>query len=89
MSRYLQNTTYSPKQLETKWLNNIVETHSLICSCERAFNHLHHLLQQQDHQWHLTEEDLGKPTEKDTEEDGFTEGDLKQLFDAEQEDISG
>nr|APR63556.1 hypothetical protein [TTV-like mini virus] len=45
MSRYLQNPTYSPRALETKWLNNIVETHALICSCETPFDHLKHLLE--------------------------------------------
>lgn len=89
MSRYLQNPTLSPKGLEREWMNNIVQTHSLICSCNSAFTHLQHLLQQQDNKWLLTEEKPGKTTEQNGEDDGFTEGDLQLLFDAEQEDIKG
>ncbi len=89
MSRYLQNPTHSPRALETKWLNNIVETHGLMCSCETPFDHLRHLLEIPENKWLLTEEERGKTTENHGEDDGFTEGDLKLLFDAEQEDIKG
>lgn len=89
MSTYLQNPTLTPRALETEWMNNIVSTHQLICSCEKPFKHLEHLLKQQDNKWRLTEEDTGKETTQNGDDDVFTEGDLNALFEAEKEDLSG
>lgn len=89
MSRYLQNVNLSGRGLEIEWLNTTVSTHNLFCGCEQPWFHLKYLLQQEDNKWRLTEESTGKDLTPDGDEDGFTEGDLKQLFDAEQEDNTG
>lgn len=88
MSRYLQNVNLSGRGLENEWLNNTVSSHNLFCGCDQPWYHLQYLLQKQDNKWRLTEEHTGEDPTTNGEEDAFSEGDLKQLFDAEQEETT-
>lgn len=88
MSKFLREPVYSPKQLEQQWLNNTVHSHDLICGCSEPFTHLQYLLKQQ--KCHPTKDiGIGTDNHGDADEDDFVldDGDLKRLFDAEQEDV--
>lgn len=87
MSMLMRETSFGPRALQLQWLNTIVTTHAMICSCEKPFKHLENLLQQQDAKClFITEgegtsgqEQTGKEN-KDSGEDVLDYGDLDKLF---------
>ncbi len=89
MSHYMKETDYGPRALQIQWLNTIVTTHGMICSCSNAWKHLEELLQSQDIKCHFIGED--RSTKEETTTDGaaldenIDPGDLEKLF--EQDDI--
>lgn len=34
-----ENTNFTPRQLQLQWVNNIVQTHDLICNCNKPLEH--------------------------------------------------
>ncbi|AXQ66317.1 MAG: hypothetical protein [Anelloviridae sp.] len=93
MSRYMQNPILGPRALEIQWLNTIVTTHSLICSCEKPWDHLQDTFKNHQIKCHFIGDDHG--TASGTKEDGdtddvpFSPGDLERLFADDTEDNQG
>lgn len=91
MSKFLKPTIYKSRALETQWLNNTVQAHDMICSCDTPFDHLIHLIKQQKCV-HTSEK--GTTTEEPTgithtKEDTFDAGDLEKLFEQDMEENDG
>ena len=83
MSKYLKPCLYSKKGLEQQWMNTIYNSHDLFCGCNQPFEHFKDI--QKRDKW-LHTKDVGTTTEDPTENgDDFdiNEGDLDQLFAAE------
>lgn len=77
---------YKPRALELQWMNNTVQGHDMICSCDNPWEHLATILTKTSNQ-----KCLGPPgcdtdtadhgTQTDTEEkDILEQGDLDKLF---------
>lgn len=87
MSKLLQNPKYTPKQLESQWINTVFGNHDLFCSCDDPITHLLIVLNRQG-KAQKPEDDIknikclitGDP--KDTEDviDTFQDGELDALF---------
>ena len=90
MSKFLQNTTLSPRRLEQSWINGCIHLHDLCCGCPEPLTHLKHLLQKEeclpttDAATTSTEETGGINTK---EEINIDEGDLEKLFELTDEDL--
>lgn len=83
MSLYMKNPEFGPRALQIQWINCIVTTHGMICSCEQPFKHLENLLQDQQVKCHFIGDPKGDTTAAITTGDGedhFDEGDLDRLF---------
>lgn len=76
MSSYLTPPVYSSRGLENQLINNIYQSHDLICGCKTPKDHLIYLLTKQ---CHHTED--GPPT-GDTADviDTFEDGALEKIF---------
>lgn len=90
MSKYLQPTKYTKKQLENNWINSTIHGHDLFCGCDDPLKHLQYLLKKET--CPLTT-DAATSTEtggiKEKEENTFDEGDLELLFATENDVTEG
>lgn len=83
----MRETAFGPRALQLQWINTIVTTHGMICSCEQPWKHLQNLLQQQDTKCLFITEGEGTTGQeqtgnenKDSAEDVLDYGDLDKLF---------
>lgn len=79
----MRNPELGPRALEISWLNTIVNTHGMICSCEKPWIHLQDILQNQQVRCHLIgdgEDHAFTENTGDADIDHFDQGDLEQLF---------
>lgn len=83
MSMLMRNPEFGPRALQIQWINCIVTTHGMICSCEKPFHHLQDLLKDQQVKCHFTGDpntDGAAAITTGNGEDHFDEGDLDRLF---------
>lgn len=96
MSTLLKETVYSPKQLETHWINNIFHSHDLFCGCPKPLLHLLTVINRNSAapkpeseipniQCLLT----GETTMATTGDHGIEEGELEKLFAEDTEEDTG
>lgn len=88
MSKHLEPAKYTGKALEQQLLNCMISCHDLCCGCDTPVLHINNLTKPA--KWHLTKT-TGTTTRDDENGDAaddfnLDEGDLRALFDAEQED---
>ena len=88
MSKLWQPTEYGPRGMEIQWMNNIVTTHSLFCSCEKPWDHLNDILSQQKIRCQFIGE-TATTTGADGDLDAFIEGDLEKLFEGDLTEDTG
>lgn len=91
MSKFLQPTLYKGRPQELQWLNNIFQTHDMICGCKNPVQHLHHLLKKDNKQLCLpSTEETGETSNGDADAvDNLLEGDLDRLFEEDFEEDEG
>lgn len=91
MSKFLVPPIYNGRGLENQWLNNTVQAHDCICGCNKPFEHLQYLIDQQ--KCHHSTEDgtFIKETTgtTHTNEDILDDVDLEKLFEQETDENAG
>ncbi|AZK35874.1 hypothetical protein ORF2 [Torque teno mini virus 10] len=86
MSSLMREPDLGPQALQLQWLNTIVTTHGLICSCEQPWKHLQQLLNTKNGKWLYIGDgtdaatQTGKEENHIKEEDPIDEGILEELF---------
>lgn len=93
MSHLMRNPTLGPRALEIQWLNCIVTTHSMICSCDHPWDHLQDTFRNHQIKCLFIGDDHGTATDTkedgDAAEDNLSPGDLEKLFADDTEDNQG
>lgn len=90
MTTRFRPTKSTIRQTKLKWMNMLHHVHDSYCDCESAITHtiLHIFDQENNHNFTTQEKDFiksclsGEPTTitAGDHEEGFTEGDLEELF---------
>lgn len=86
MSKFLKPCYYEGRALENQWMNNVFQSHDLICGCLDPVNHLNFLHNQQKCP---RTKDTGTTTEETTGDAvdlPIDTGDLEKLFEEDGDD---
>lgn len=83
MSSFKVPPIYGPRTLELHWINSIVNTHGLICGCDKPFDHLEDILKNNKQAKCLFTEGASTGEEKGdlTADFDLKPGELDALFD--------
>lgn len=87
MSKHLTPCLYKGRALENQWKNTIFNTHDLFCGCDNPLKHLKAIIEEECLPFDTTTTDGDHKKDTDEKEDFILDdGDLQQLFDAENAD---
>lgn len=82
MSKLQQKPIYGDRAIQIQWMNLIFNSHGIVCGCDNPRQHLQDLLELDDKKCLLstTVTDGNADHHGDVDIDGFSAGDLEELF---------